>query len=84
MEAVKVDDQNRVRLTIFKPGDYYRPEFQGPELVVLRRVEESEAMETETVDINDVDPVTLLPKSRKLKISPASIVAAVKAARKHK
>ena len=38
MEAIKVDDKQRLRLTVLKPGDLYEPEFQTPDLITLRRV----------------------------------------------
>lgn len=84
MNAVKVDDKNRVQLAIFNPGDLYAPEFEGPELVILRRIDASQDLPTEVLDVSDVDPITLLPKGRRLKITPESIVAAVRAERQRK
>ena len=37
---VKVDEANRIRLPVFRPGDCYVPEYLGPEEIVLRRVPE--------------------------------------------
>ena len=39
MDAVKVDDARRIRLKVFKPGDYYEPEFVSADEITLRRVE---------------------------------------------
>ncbi|MDQ6632808.1 MAG: hypothetical protein M3Y82_13800 [Verrucomicrobiota bacterium] len=37
MNAVKVDEANRVRLPMLTPGDFYEPEVHG-EKVLLRKV----------------------------------------------
>lgn len=38
MNAVKVDEMNRVRLSIFKPGDLYEPEYTDSNIITLRKV----------------------------------------------
>jgi hypothetical protein len=40
MNAVKVDEAHRIRLTALKPGDYYEPEIHGPDAdeITLRRL----------------------------------------------
>ena len=40
MNAVKVDTGKRIRLPVLRPGDYYEPEYQGPEEIMLHRVPE--------------------------------------------
>jgi len=40
MNAVKVDAAKRIRLVRLRPGDYYEPDYLGPEEIVLRRVPE--------------------------------------------
>ncbi len=40
MNAIKVDAAKRIRLPILRPGDYYEPEYSGPEEIMLRRVPE--------------------------------------------
>jgi len=38
MYAVKVDKGKRLRLMVFRPGDYYEPEILSPDQINLRRV----------------------------------------------
>lgn len=38
MNAVKVDQARRIRLPVLRPGDYYEPDYRGPEKITLRRV----------------------------------------------
>jgi hypothetical protein len=40
MNVVKVDTAKRIRLAVLRPGDYYEPEYLGPEEIMLRRVPE--------------------------------------------
>ena len=40
MNAIKVDAAKRIRLPVLHPGDYYEPEYLGPEEIMLRRVPE--------------------------------------------
>jgi hypothetical protein len=40
VNAVKVDAAKRIRLPVLRPGDYYEPEYSGPEQITLRRVAE--------------------------------------------
>ena len=40
MNAVKVDATKRIRLPVLRPGDYYEPEYCGPEEIMLRRIPE--------------------------------------------
>lgn len=40
MNAIKVDAGKRIRLPVLRPGDYYEPEYFGPEEILLRRVPE--------------------------------------------
>ena len=40
MNAVKVDAAKRIRLPRLRPGDYYEPDYLGPEEIRLRRVPE--------------------------------------------
>ena len=40
MNAVKVDAAKRIRLPVLRPGDYYEPEYNGPEEIMLHRVPE--------------------------------------------
>ena len=40
MNAIKVDAAKRIRLPGLRPGDYYEPEYFGPEEIMLRRVPE--------------------------------------------
>ena len=42
MNAIKVDDKQRVRLTALKPGDFYEPEFETPDVITLRRLSPQE------------------------------------------
>lgn len=38
MNAVKVDEEKRIRLPMAQPGDYYAPEAHGENEIVLRKV----------------------------------------------
>ena len=38
MDAVQVDQEGRIRLGILKPGDYYEPAFDSPDIITLRRL----------------------------------------------
>jgi len=38
VNAVKVDEKNRVRLSIFKPGDLYEPDYTDSNIITLRKV----------------------------------------------
>jgi len=40
MNAVKVDAAKRIRLPVLRPGDYYEPEYNGLEVIMLHRVPE--------------------------------------------
>ena len=39
MNAVKVDEAQRVRLPMLTPGDFYAPELLGENEVILRKVQ---------------------------------------------
>jgi hypothetical protein len=38
VNAIKVDDEKRIRLPMAQPGDYYTPEAHGENEIVLRKV----------------------------------------------
>ena len=38
MDAVRVDEEGRIRLRVLKPGDLYEPDFVSPDVITLRRV----------------------------------------------
>ena len=38
VNAVKVDEAHRIRISILRPGDYYEPEIRGENEVLLRKV----------------------------------------------
>jgi hypothetical protein len=38
VNAVKVDEAHRIRISVLRPGDYYEPEILGENEVLLRKV----------------------------------------------
>jgi hypothetical protein len=50
MDAVKVDEEGRIRLRVLKPGDLYEPDFVSPDVITLRRVQDSASNPARTVD----------------------------------
>jgi len=55
MDAVKVDAEQRIRLTQLNPGDYYVPEFHGTEEVLLHRVPPPSAKRTKAEILRALD-----------------------------
>lgn len=37
MQAVRVDENHRIRLNVLNPGDYYEPHFRDADRIELRR-----------------------------------------------
>ncbi|HOW66338.1 MAG TPA: hypothetical protein P5186_25350 [Candidatus Paceibacterota bacterium] len=60
MNAVKVDAAKRIRLPRLRPGDFYEPDYLGPEEILLHRVPEPKRK----VPMTKAEVLSAIDKSR--------------------
>jgi hypothetical protein len=82
VHTLKTDKQQRVRLPDAKPGQVFAYELDSAGVITLHQVKKSEP-EVEILDLDDLDPKTLLPKDGS-RMTKDSIIAAVRADREGK
>jgi len=58
MNAIKVDEARRLKLSRLRPGDLYEPEYLSTEEIVLRRVSETKRkIKPSQGRVTNVDPL---------------------------